>query len=211
MNLLIQIPVLIFSVIIHEVAHGWVAEKRGDDTARIMGRLTLNPIPHIDLFGTIILPAICLMSHMPIFGWAKPVPVNPYRLHDPKRDMIWVSLAGPVSNFALAVAAAFVMWAMRSFQFADAGVTSAVYELMQLTLVINVILPVFNLFPIPPLDGSKVVMGLLPAELSYRYAAIEPYGFVIIILLMTTNVFWALLGPVADIIIRSLGGGINYF
>jgi Zn-dependent protease len=208
MNLIIQLPVLLFSIIIHEYAHGWMAEKHGDDTARVMGRLTFNPIPHIDLFGTIILPTICLMSHLPMFGWAKPVPVNPYRLNDPKRDMVWVSLAGPLANFSLAAAAALVMWALRSFQVLSPGLTSAAYQIMQLTLVINVILPVFNLFPVPPLDGSKVVMGLLPHELSYRYASLEPYGFIIIVILMTTNIFWTLLGPVADFIIRALGGGI---
>ncbi len=211
MNLLIQLPVLLFSVIFHEYAHGWMAEKRGDDTARIMGRLTLNPIPHIDLFGTIILPAICLMSHLPMFGWAKPVPVNPYRLNDPKRDMVWVSLTAPLANFSLAVAAAFIMWALRAFPLLPAGLAGAAYQIMQLTLVINVILPVFNLFPVPPLDGSKVVMGILPHELSYRYAALEPYGFIIIVILMTTNIFWTILGPVADLIIRALGGGIGYY
>jgi Zn-dependent protease len=211
MNLIIQLPVLLFSVIIHEFAHGWMAEKRGDDTARIMGRLTLNPIPHIDIFGTIILPAICLMSHAPMFGWAKPVPVNPYRLNDPKRDMVWVSLAGPLSNFALAVAAAFIMWALRAFPLLPQGLTISAYQLMQLTLVINVILPVFNLFPIPPLDGSKVLMGLLPHELANRYASLEQYGFIIIVLLMTTNIFWSLLGPIAAFIIRALGGGAGYF
>jgi len=211
MNLIIQLPILLFSVIFHEVAHGWMAEKCGDDTARVMGRLTFNPIPHIDIFGTIILPAICLFSHLPMFGWAKPVPVNPYRLNDPKRDMVWVSLAGPLANFSLAIAAAFIMLALRSFSILPAELSGAVYQIMQLLLVINVILPVFNLFPIPPLDGSKVVVGILPNELAYRYAALEQYGFIIIIVLMTTNIFWTLLGPVADFIIRVLGGGISYF
>jgi Zn-dependent protease len=208
---LVQIPILLFSVIVHEYAHGWVAERRGDDTARIMGRLTLNPIPHIDMFGTIILPLICYISHFPMFGWAKPVPVNPYRLNDPKNDMIWVSLAGPLSNFALAVSAAFVMWTVRTFPLFPAGIAGALYELMQYTLVINVILPVFNLFPVPPLDGSKVVMGILPSELAYRYASLERYGFVFIILLMSTNIFWILLGPVINFIIIALGGGANFY
>ena len=210
-QIIIQAPVILFSVIIHEYSHGWMAEKRGDDTARIMGRLTLNPIPHIDLFGTIILPAICIFSHFPVFGWAKPVPVNPQRLNDPKRDMIWVSLAGPLSNFALAIAAAFAMWAMRSFDLFPQGITMALYDLMQFTLVINVILPVFNLLPVPPLDGSKVVMGILPHELSYRYASLERYGFIIIVFLMMTNVFWVILGPIVSFIVTALGGGTNYF
>jgi Zn-dependent protease len=209
-QIIIQAPVILFSVIIHEYAHGWMAEKRGDDTARIMGRLTLNPLPHIDLFGTIILPAICIISHLPVFGWAKPVPVNPYRLNDPKRDMVWVSLAGPFSNFAIAVAAAFVMWVVRTFPVLPQDITVTVYELMHFTLIINVILPVFNLFPVPPLDGSKVVMGILPPALSYRYASLEPYGFIIIIFLMMTNVFWLFLGPVVSLIVMALGGGTNY-
>jgi len=210
-QILIQAPVILFSVIIHEYAHGWMAEKRGDDTARIMGRLTLNPIPHIDLFGTIILPAICIMSHMPVFGWAKPVPVNPNRLNDPKRDMVWVSLAGPLSNFTLAVAAAFIMWGVRTFPVLPPGLSMTIYELMQFMLVINVILPVFNLIPVPPLDGSKVVMGMLPYELAYRYASMERYGFIIIVLLMSTNILWKILGPVVSFIVASLGGGTNYF
>lgn len=208
---LIQIPILLFSVIIHEYAHGWMAERKGDDTARVMGRLTLNPVPHIDLFGTIILPLICYMSNFPMFGWAKPVPVNPYRLNDPKNDMVWVSLAGPLSNFALAVAAAFVMWAVRSFPVLPMESASALYQLMQYTLVINVILPVFNLFPVPPLDGSKVVMGLLPSELAYRYAGLERYSFLLIILLMSTNIFWILLGPVINFIVIALGGGARFY
>jgi Zn-dependent protease len=208
---LIQIPILLFSVIIHEYAHGWMAERRGDDTARIMGRLTLNPIPHIDIFGTIILPLICYMSHLPMFGWAKPVPVNPNRLNNPKTDMMWVSLAGPLSNFALAVSAAFVMWAIRSFPLIPVETAGALYQLMQYTLVINIILPVFNLFPVPPLDGSKVLMGLLPHELAYRYASLERYGFIFIIVLMSTNIFWTLLGPVINFIIIALGGGASFY
>src|SRR3989339_1248908 len=99
----IQLPILLFSVILHEVAHGWMAERFGDDTARVMGRLTFNPLPHIDMLGTIILPVLAVITGAPIFGWAKPVPVNSYRLRDPQRDMVWVALAGPLSNLSLAV------------------------------------------------------------------------------------------------------------
>ncbi len=208
MGFLIQLPVLLFSVILHEVAHGWVAEKFGDDTARVMGRLTFNPIPHIDLFGTILLPALALMTGAPMFGWAKPVPVNQYRLNNPDRDMIWVALAGPGSNLLLASAAAFGMWIMRTFSIGSESVAFSLYELLRLTVVINVILPVFNLFPIPPLDGSRVVHGLLPSKLAYQYSQLEYYGFFIIIILLSTGVLWRLLGPVVNFILLSLGAGM---
>jgi Zn-dependent protease len=207
MNLIIQLPILLFSVIFHEYAHGWMAERKGDDTARVMGRLTFNPIPHIDLFGTIILPLICALSPGSfMIGWAKPVPVNPHRLNDPDRDMIWVSLAGPLSNFLLAIIAAFLMWGMRMLPVLPESIATSLYTLLQIVLVINVILPVFNLIPIPPLDGSKVLMGLLPPHAAYKYAQMEPYGFYIIILLMMTGIFTRLVWPIAAFIIYYLGG-----
>jgi Zn-dependent protease len=210
MSFLIQLPVLLFSVIIHEFAHGWVAEKFGDDTARVMGRLTLNPIPHIDMFGTVLLPALCLMTGAPVFGWAKPVPVNPYRMNNPDRDMIWVSLAGPLSNIILAVAAAFGMYFIRVFNAAPGGFTIAGYELLRLMLVINIILPVFNLVPLPPLDGSRVLSGLLPARLAYKYNQLEQYGFFIIIILLSSGILWRILGPIVSFLLVNLGGNTMY-
>lgn len=210
MGLLIQLPVLLFSVIIHEVAHGWTAGRFGDDTARVMGRLTFNPLPHIDMFGTILLPALAVLTGAPVFGWAKPVPVNPYRLNNPGRDMVWVSLAGPLSNFALAVIAAFGMWLVRMSAPAPDGFAITVYEFLRLVLIINIILPVFNLFPVPPLDGSRVVAGILPSKLAWEYGKLEPYGFFIIIILLASGVFWRVLGPIVNVIIQSLGGNIGY-
>ena len=211
MNFLIQIPVLLFSVILHEVAHGWVADRLGDDTARVMGRLTFNPIPHIDIFGTILLPALAILTGAPVFGWAKPVPVNPYRLNNPQRDIIWVSLAGPLSNFLLAIVASACMWLLRSVIPLPATLAASLYEVFRLVLVINIILPVFNLFPVPPLDGSKVLMGLLPSELAYRYSQIEPYGFFIIIIMLSSGIFWRILGPIVNFLIAIFGGGLAYY
>jgi Zn-dependent protease len=210
MGWIIELPVLLFSVILHEVAHGWMAERCGDDTARVMGRLTFNPVPHIDMFGTILLPALALLTGAPVFGWAKPVPVNPYRLNNPDRDMIWVSLAGPGSNLLLAVVASVFMWGVRMAGGALPEVLAvSIYELMRFVLLINIILPVFNLFPIPPLDGSRVLSGLLPSDLAYKYQQIEPYGFFIIIILLASGVFWRVLGPIVNFLIYFLGGGAS--
>jgi Zn-dependent protease len=134
------------------------------------------------------------------------VPVNPNRLNDPENDMIWVSLAGPLSNFMLAIMAASGMWFLRNFAFIPESVSMSLYTLLKFVLLINVILPVFNLFPVPPLDGSKVLMGILPRQLSYEYSKLEPYGFIIILVLLMSNIFWVILGPVANIIIKLLGG-----
>lgn len=210
MYLIIQLPVLLFSVILHEFAHGWMAERYGDDTARMMGRLTFNPIPHIDLFGTIILPVLAVLTGAPVFGWAKPVPVNPHRLNNPHKDMIWVALAGPLSNLLLAAAAAVAMWLLREYALIPPAVSISLYELLKFILVINIILPVFNLFPVPPLDGSKVLMGLLPPHLAYKYSQLEQYGFFIIIILLYMGIFWRILGPIANVLIRLLSGGTMY-
>lgn len=210
-SLIIQVVVLLYSVIVHEYAHGWMAGRHGDDTAKVMGRLTFNPLSHIDPVGTILLPALAILTQAPIFGWAKPVPVNPYNLNNPQKDMIWVALAGPLSNILLAVCAAFLMWFIRTYSVLPLFVSSGVYGILKLILVINVILPVFNLFPVPPLDGSKVVMGILPREAAYRYSMIEPYGFIIIIMMLATGMFSSILGPIINLIINSLGGGASYF
>ena len=206
LNLVILLPILMFSVILHEVAHGWMAGKFGDDTARMMGRLTFNSIPHIDVIGTLVLPAICLLTGAPVFGWAKPVPVDFYRLNNPKQDMIWVSLAGPLSNVALALFSALILWAERTYQFLPGSLSFAVQNLFFLVLYLNIVLCVFNLIPVPPLDGSKVLMGLLPPNLAYRYAQLEQYGFILIIILMATNVFSIILGPVVGFLVGLLTG-----
>ena len=199
------VPVLI-GVIFHEVAHGWVANKLGDSTAARMGRLTLNPISHIDLFGTILLPAILIISRAPfVFGYAKPVPVNFNNLRNPKTDMIWVALAGPMTNILLALAGLYAL------KFANGRVADSSAVLMPLLLMaqvgveINVMLATFNLFPIPPLDGGRVLVGLLPRRLSMAVARIEPFGFLIIILLLMTNKIDFILGPIRRLVLGMLG------
>jgi Zn-dependent protease len=199
------VPVLI-GVIFHEVAHGWVANKLGDSTAARMGRLTLNPISHIDLFGTILLPAILIISHAPfVFGYAKPVPVNFHNLRNPKTDMIWVALAGPMTNILLALVGLYAL------KFANGRVADSSAVLMPLQLMaqvgveINVMLATFNLFPIPPLDGGRVLVGLLPRRLSMVVARIEPFGFLIIIVLLMTNKIDFILGPIRRLVLGMLG------
>ncbi len=207
MKYVISVVVLLFSVIVHEVAHGFVAYKRGDSTAKLMGRLTLNPIYHIDIFGSIILPACLLLVGAPAFGWAKPVPVNMYNLKNPKRDMIFVSLAGVTANFLLAVIAGAIMFLIRSSG-AEVSVLYSIYIIMQYVIVINIVLMIFNLIPVPPLDGSRVVLFLLPRDLAQKYAKIERYGFWIILILLMTNILWKIIGPAANFLIKFLSGAM---
>jgi Zn-dependent protease len=185
---------VIFAITVHEVAHGWVAKKYGDNTASLMGRLTLNPIKHVDLVGTIILPGILLMTGTGfIFGWAKPVPVDPRNFKNPLSDMAIVALAGPVSNLLMAVG-----WAL----VARLGVTiGAQTEAISLPLIytgiagisINLALAMINLLPIPPLDGSRILTGILPRQLAWQYNRLERYGFIILLVLLYTNALGAIL------------------
>ena len=197
------LPVLA-AIVFHEVAHGWVAYRLGDPTAARMGRLTLNPLSHIDPFGTILLPLLLIIVRSPfVFGYAKPVPVNYYNLNHPKRDMIWVALAGPLTNIALAFGSMLVLKLILSLSPPSDGALSS-FLLTLLTplglmaknsIIINVVLAVFNAFPIPPLDGGRVLVGLLPEPHSSTVARVEPYGFLIVILLLMTDVMDRLMGP----------------
>jgi Zn-dependent protease len=183
---------VIFAITVHEVAHGWVAKKYGDNTAFMMGRLTLNPIKHIDLVGTIILPGLLLLTGTGfIFGWAKPVPVDPRYFKNPRRDMAIVALAGPVSNLLMAIG-----WALC----ARLGVVLNM-EVVTLPLIytgiagisINLVLALINLLPIPPLDGSRILTGILPSRLAWKYNQLERYGFIILLLLLATGALGAIL------------------
>ena len=180
--LALSIIVLLFSVILHEVMHGYVALKFGDTTAQKMGRLTLNPIPHIDLFGTILLPALLIISGSPILlGWAKPVPINPLDFSNIRKGELFVSAAGILANFGLAALAALIFHLLNALPQQFPIWLGAILQFM---VKVNLVLAVFNLLPIPPLDGSKVLLSQLPYNLARSYQRIEPYGILILFALM---------------------------
>ena len=198
------IPVLI-AVTMHEAAHGYTAMLLGDDTAKRLGRVTLNPFKHIDTFGTIILPLLLIVMKSPfLFGWARPVPVQFHRLNKPLRDMVLVALAGPVTNVLLAFVGSFILSIMINFDISD---SLWLRRTLINFLLINVILAVFNMIPIPPLDGGRVAVGLLPRELSLLLAKLERYGLIIII---TALFFLPLLGQQIGIRLEPIHWFIQY-
>jgi len=191
------LPVL-FGITLHEAAHGYVARMFGDPTAWQAGRISLNPIRHIDPVGTIVVPLVLLFSTKLLggggllFGWAKPVPVDWSRLRNPKRDMAWVALAGPASNLFMAI-----LWAISLRLLAEGGASAGDFwaRMAIAGVQVNLILMALNLVPLPPLDGGRIVVSLLPNRMAYQYSRIEPYGILILILLMLTGMLWFLLEP----------------
>lgn len=190
------LPVL-FAITLHEVAHGWVASKLGDTTAKAQGRLSLNPLRHIDPVGTLLVPGLLLALGGFIFGWAKPVPVNWERLRHPRRDMALVAMAGPLANFAMAFAWALVLRLTIALPDGFTYVSVPLALMGKAGIAINVVLMLLNLLPIPPLDGSRVLSSLLPVRAAIQYGRIEPYGFWILLILIATNMLGRILiGPI---------------
>ena len=203
MDIIIILIILLFSAIVHEVCHGLMAEKLGDSTARDMGRITLNPISHIDPYGSILLPALMYFAQAPftahpiIFGAAKPVPVNFDQLRPRKLGMFLVSLAGPLSNFALAIVCGLII---------KVGLSNAIaYPILVDAIFINLLLGTFNLIPIPPLDGSKVIAALLPDEVMYRILSWERWGFILVLIFLYLGWLEAILYPVLGLFSKIFG------
>lgn len=192
-SIAIGFAIILASLTVHEAAHAWSADRLGDPTARLLGRVSLNPIVHIDLIGTVILPLVAIFSGLPLLGWAKPVPVNTSRLGHPKRDFMLVAAAGPLSNIALAVIGAGLFHALGGFETAAEGFNVA--RLMLLAVSINIMLAVFNMLPIPPLDGGNVLAGLLPDSMGGIIHNLRQYGFLILYALILTDMLDRLIVP----------------
>ncbi len=201
MQFILILSVFFFAVIIHEYAHGWTAWKLGDWTAKNAGRLTFNPLAHIDPIGTIFLPLLLLATRSPvIFGWAKPVPVDFNSLGNPKKDMVWVGLAGPTANIFFAILLSFILKFITL-----SGGNILLTEVLTTAIIINLVLAIFNILPIPPLDGSRVLMGMLPRDLGIRYAKLEPYGFIIIFGLLYIGLIGSVIWPLVMYFATLLG------
>ncbi len=211
-SIVISLFVILFAITIHETAHGWAAYKLGDPTAHIMGRVSLNPVVHIDPIGTVLLPLMLVLMGAPPFGWAKPVPVNPMNLRNPKRDNLLVSAAGPLSNLSVAAGALILLLVLKSFnpgvdQFlrsflSGQGMASGFHPLEGFSLILfygiflNVLLAVFNLIPVPPLDGSGILMGVLSDKAAQKYEQIRPFGFIIILGLLYLGLLDLIIRPI---------------
>jgi Zn-dependent protease len=187
---------LIFAVTVHEAAHGWVADRLGDSTARRLGRITFNPLPHIDPIGTILVPILMLSFTGFLIGWAKPVPVAASRLRSPKRDMAIVAAAGPAVNLVMALLWSLILLLGHSLVHSAQAIAIPLLLMAVAGVFINLVLMAINLLPLPPLDGGRIVTGLLPQRLSRVYAMIEPYGLIILIVLLVSGVVGKILGPI---------------
>jgi len=202
MEFLLVMVIFFFALTIHEYAHGWIAYKKGDPTAFYSGRLTLNPLAHIDPVGTVIFPIVLLIMTQGkfTFGWAKPVPINYQALNNPKKDILWVGLAGPLANIAFALVLSLLVRML--------GYGTFLHQIITTGIFINLLFAVFNLIPIPPLDGSRVVMGLLPPDLAYEYSKLEQFGFIILILLLVLGLIHKIVLPIVIGIARLMGVGL---
>jgi Zn-dependent protease len=206
--ILVQAFVILFAITVHESAHAWTAMKKGDPTAAALGRVSLNPLVHIDLIGTIILPAFLIFlsvktgGRAPVFGWAKPVPYNPRNLRHPRKDALWISFAGPIANILTAVAAAIVYQGLQlaHLRIPDNSPLVALVIILESMVMINLSLAVFNLIPIPPLDGSGILAGLLSERAAAKFEQLRPYSFLLLLLLIYSRIFDYLFIPVRYLI-----------
>ena len=196
-QIFIALVVLLFSLTVHEMSHAWTADRLGDPTARLLGRVSLNPLVHADPIGTILFPLIAMVSGAPLIGWAKPVPVNMRHLRHPRRDYVLVAAAGPASNLVLAFAASIVslLLPVTPQTIGEPNVTVPLATLLGQLLRLNVLLAVFNMVPIPPLDGGNVLAGLLPRPLAASFNQLRPYGFILLYALILTGGFEHIVVP----------------
>jgi len=198
--------VLLFSLTMHETAHAWTADRLGDPTARLLGRVSLNPVVHADLIGTIVFPLVAMIGNVPLIGWAKPVPVNVSRLGRGRRDYVLVAAAGPASNLLIAVAASVMLglFTVSPQTLGEPNVSAPLAALLAQAMIVNVFLAVFNMLPIPPLDGGNVLSGLLPLHLARAFDQLRPYGFILLYVLLLTGGFYRIVVPPARAILSWL-------
>lgn len=199
---------VIFAITLHEAAHGYAALRFGDKTALMMGRISLNPLRHIDPIGTILVPVLTMLFAGILFGWAKPVPVNFAQLRRPKKDMLWVAAAGPAANLAMAV-----FWGIMiklATLMPGSYFSFPLYEMGKAGIMINTVLMALNLFPLPPLDGGRIAVSLLPNSTAYKFARIEPYGMIILVILLATNILGVILWPIINITLKLLSVIIGF-
>ena len=203
-QVLIGFGILLVSLTVHEAAHAWTSDRLGDPTARLLGRVSLNPAVHVDPIGTVLFPLLAVLANVPLIGWARPVPVNPARLRHPRRDYVYVAAAGPLSNLALAglVSVAASVLGLNLWQALGQGGGAAIV-LVQ-AIYINVFLAVFNLLPVPPLDGGNVLAGLLPPRAAAQFDRLRQWGFLILYALILTGVLSTIVMPIAGTIVRWL-------
>ncbi len=202
LTLLIWVPPVLFAVTFHEIAHGWVANQLGDSTARQLGRLSPNPLKHVDLMGTIVVPILMYLSTGMVFGWAKPVPVTWQNLRDPRRDMALVAAAGPLANLAMAVIWVIIIKISLFMWPAAPMFAEFLINMGKAGIIINSILLVLNLLPVPPLDGSRIVMALLPNYAARLYHKIEPYGLIVLLVLLLSGLLGRVLQPLVETILQ---------
>jgi len=203
LSVVLGFGVLLISLTIHEAAHALTADRLGDPTARSLGRVSLNPLVHIDLIGTVVLPLLAAVSHLPLIGWAKPVPVNTRNLRHPQRDFAIIAAAGPVSNLLQAIAASILYRLVASPGEVGTGSAMGLW-LLQDAVLVNLLLAFFNLIPVPPLDGGNVLMGLLPPRLAIQYSRLRQFGFLIVYALLLTGIASALIEPPTRAMLRIL-------